>query len=105
MLYEDTFTQLSLRQLKGLFKLMFKQPYKNDEAIERLDELLPEQGVTAYGAWYDASEEYQCKYSNSPMAKHENQALYSAVKKAKAHFERLGKIYEMFLKMKSEVLL
>lgn len=102
-LYEDNFTKLTLNQLRGLFKLMFAQPEDNREAIERLDKLLPEQGIEAYGTWYDASLEYQHKYSGNPSAKRANQELATAVKRAKAKFDRIIKIYDIFSKMKSEV--
>ena len=102
-LYEDNFSKLTLAQLRGLFKLMFAQPEDNCKAIERLDKLLPEQGIEAYGAWYDASLEYQHKYSSNSAAKRTNQKLTAAVKRAKAKFNRINKIYDMFLNMKSEV--
>ena len=102
---------LPLVKIRKLLKLMLSKPSRNAEAITITETWLAAEVAKAKDVWTEASKDYQNNYratypdgSAIPEARQKiiNQPLISAVKKAKANFERTQKMQFIFQEIKNK---
>lgn len=103
---------LTLLKIRKLFKLILSAPQKNAEVIRTITSYLPREIAKAKAVYQKASKEYLDKHCPAfdsrgycvPKAQQAriNRPLISAVKKAKANFERAQKIQFIFQEIQNK---
>ncbi len=101
-IYPNKLPDLPLSNIRKIFKLMLSEPWSNEDAIHRMPDNIAQELKEAKAKWHEASVAYHdgWRIVDKPKSRtpsnveilNENKRLTTALKKAKAHFDRWQKI-------------
>lgn len=109
------FAKATLPNQNKLFSYVFKEPWRNTEAITVLNGYLRSKQAKAKEDWDTASIMYQKNYKctsfmydlterEKRVIENNNKKMLTAVKRLKSRYERWGKSIQKYEKMKSKVM-
>lgn len=104
-LYPDKMDELPLPNFRKLMRIMFRAAWRNEEAIEQLRDWFTVVLAERKKLWDDRSLTFQREYQDPEQrqgrktradAKKHNDALYAEVKRAKARYDRVIKMQNIY---------